>query len=150
MLLYADESYEIVGACFDVYTSMGAGFLEAVYQECLALEFSHRGIPFVQQKRLELSYRGTHLKQEYVADFVCYDKIIVEIKVVSSLLPEHRAQVLNYLHATGYNLGLLINFGHYPKAEVERIVRHQRKDKDMGPTKQCLPPGYAKHTKGFK
>jgi GxxExxY protein len=143
MLLYADESYEIVGACFDVYTSMGAGFLEAVYQECLALEFSHRGIPFVQQKRLELSYRGTQLKQEYVADFVCYDKIIVEIKAVSSLLPEHRAQVLDYLHATGYNLGLLINFGHYPKAEVERIVRHQRKGKDRGPAKhaeQCLPP----------
>ncbi|WP_462325466.1 GxxExxY protein [Desulfoplanes sp.] len=132
MLLYADESYGIVGACFDVYTDMGAGFLESVYQECLALEFSRRGIPFDQQKRLELSYRGTQLKQEYVADFVCYEKIIVEIKAVKDLASEHRAQVLNYLHATGYKLGLLVNFGHYPKAEVERIVRHQRKRRHEG------------------
>ena len=128
MLIHPNESYEITGACFDVYTAMGAGFLESVYQECLALELSRRGIPFVQQKRITLSYRGTYLKQEYLADFVCHDKIIVEIKAVSNILTEHRAQVLNYLHATGYKLGLLINFGHYPKVETERIVRHQRKE----------------------
>ncbi|MBM9520456.1 GxxExxY protein [Desulforhopalus vacuolatus] len=130
MLIHPDESYEIIGACFDVYNAMGAGFLESVYQECLALELGRRGVPFVQQKRILLSYRGTPLKQEYLADFVCHDKIIVEIKAVSTILSEHRAQVLNYLHATGYELGLLINFGHYPKVETERIVKHQRTTED--------------------
>jgi GxxExxY protein len=125
-ILYKDESYGIVGACFEVYTEKGCGFLEAVYQECLEHELEMQGIPWEAQVNLPLSYKGRPLKQRYQADFICFDKIIIEIKAVSKLASEHRAQVLNYLHATGHELGLLVNFGHYPKLEWERIVRPSR------------------------
>jgi GxxExxY protein len=121
-LVYAQESYAIIGACFNVYKTMGCGFLEPVYQECLKIELEYQGIPFEPQQELKLMYRGRELEQKYKPDFICYDKIIVELKAVSKLVDEHRAQVLNYLHATGFKLGLLINFGHYPKLEYERIV----------------------------
>ncbi len=122
-LIYADECYKIVGACFEVYREKGCGFLEAVFQECLELELALQKLPFEAQKQLPLAYKGQPLKQTYKADFVCFDKIIVEIKAVSQLVDEHRAQVLNYLNASGHRLGLLVNFGHYPKLEWERIVR---------------------------
>ena len=122
-LIYAEECYKIIGACFEVYKEKGCGFLEAVFQECLALELGFQKIPFDTQRVLRLNYKGTPLQQGYLADFVCYDKIIVEIKAVSHLADEHRAQVLNYLNATDYKLGLLVNFGHFPKVEWERIVR---------------------------
>ena len=122
-MLYAREVYAIQGAIFDVNHHMGAGFLEGVYQECLALEFAARGIPFVAQKPLSLTYKGQPLRQTYLADFVCFDAIIVELKAVRDLTPEHRAQVLNYLAATGLKLGLLVNFGSAPKARIERLVR---------------------------
>jgi len=122
-LIYAEECYRLVGACFEVYKEKGCGFLEAVFQECLALELGLQQIHFEQQKVLRLEYKGRPLAQGYAADFVCFDKIIVELKAVSHLADEHRAQVLNYLNATGYRLGLLVNFGHYPKLEWERIVR---------------------------
>lgn len=128
-LLYKNESYEIVGACFEVYKTMGCGFLESVYQECLEKEFRSRNIPFESQKEIDLEYKGEKLTQKYKPDFICYGKIIVEIKAVSNLIDEHRAQILNYLHATQYKLGILINFGHYPKIERERIIleKMQRK-----------------------
>jgi GxxExxY protein len=122
-MLYAREVYVIQGAIFDVNHHMGAGFLEGVYQECLALEFAARGIPFVAQRPLSLTYKGQPLCQTYLADFVCFDAIIVELKAVRDLTPEHRAQVLNYLAATGLKLGLLVNFGSAPKARIERLVR---------------------------
>lgn len=121
-IIHAQESYRIMGACFEVYKEKGCGFLEAVFQECLEMEMAEQGIPFVTQPKLALSYKGRPLKQTYSPDFVCYDKIIVEIKAVSALTDEHRAQVHNYLKATGHRLGLLVNFGHYPKLESERIV----------------------------
>lgn len=121
-LVYPKESYAIIGACFNVYKEMGCGFLESVYQECLEIELENQGIPFRAQQELTLTYRDRELKQKYKADFVCYDKIIVELKAVSRLTDEHRAQVLNYLNATGMRLGLLVNFGHYPKLEYERLV----------------------------
>jgi GxxExxY protein len=126
MLIYKEEAYAIVGACFAVYKEKGCGFLEAVYQECLEIEFAHCGIPFTSQTELPLFYRGRRLKQVYRADFVCYEKVIVEIKAVSELVDEHRAQLLNYLHATGFALGLLVNFGHYPRLEYERLVNTRR------------------------
>jgi GxxExxY protein len=122
-IIYRDEAYRIMGACFEVYTDKGCGFLEAVYQECLELEFAARQIPFVAQPKLELSYRGQPLRQSYAPDFVCFDRIVVELKAASALVDEHRAQVHNYLRATGHRLGLLVNFGHHPKIEYERIVR---------------------------
>ena len=122
-ILYKDECHAIMGACFEVYTVKGCGFLEAVYQECLQIEFGLRGIPFRAQAELQLEYKGHRLKQVYVPDCICYDKIIVELKAVTQLTDDHRAQVHNYLKTTGYRLGLLVNFGHYPKVEWERIIR---------------------------
>lgn len=121
-ILYKEECYAINGAIFDVYREMGCGFLEAVYQECLAKEFTLRGIPFVPQPELTLSYKQRPLLQVYRPDFVCFDKIIVELKAVKAVAPEHQAQVLNYLKATGCRLGLLVNFGEYPKATIQRLA----------------------------
>jgi GxxExxY protein len=124
-LIYKKESYAIIGACFEVYNDKGCGFLEPVYQECLAIEFEYQGVPAIAKPSLTLSYRGRILAQTYQADFVCFEKIIVELKAVSVLTDEHRAQLLNCLHATGFELCLLVNFGHYPKLEYERIAKTQ-------------------------
>ena len=117
-----EECFKIVGACFEVYSEKGCGFLEAVYQECLELELGMQSIPFNSKPALALTYKGRALHQRYEPDFLCFEKIVLEIKAVRELADEHRAQVLNYLNATGFKLGLLINFGHYPKLEWERIV----------------------------
>ncbi len=121
-IIFKEESYRIMGACFEVYKEMGCGFLEAVYQECLEIELADQGIPFQPQAELALHYKGRSLKQKYIPDFILFEKLVLEIKAVSALADEHRAQVHNYLKATGYRLGLLVNFGHYPKVEWERIV----------------------------
>jgi len=117
------KAYAIIGACFEVYNDKGCGFLEPVYQECLEIELQLRGIPFVAQAELKLSYKGRTLKKTYQPDFACFDKVIVEIKAVSELTDEHRSQVHNYLKATGYRLGLLVNFGAHGELLYERIVR---------------------------
>lgn len=121
-LIYSDETYEIKGAIFEVYKTLGAGFLEAVYQESLEEELRLRGIPFEAQSEIKISYKGKELRQFYKADIVCYDRIILELKAVSNLLPEHSAQLFNYLRATKMKLGLLVNFGHYPGVEIKRIA----------------------------
>jgi GxxExxY protein len=122
-ILYKEESYRIIGACFEVYKEMGCGFLEAVYQECLGLEFAAQGVPALPQVELGLLYKGTKLEHTYVPDFICFAKVIVEIKAMPDLTNVCRAQLHNYLKATGYKLGLLVNFGHFPKLEHERVVR---------------------------
>ncbi len=122
-IIHRKESYAIIGACFEVYNDKGCGFLEPVYQECLGIEFEYQRVPAIPKPFLTLNYRGRILTQTYVPDFVCFEKIIVELKAVSALIDEHRAQLLNYLHATGFELGLLVNFGHYPKLEHERIAK---------------------------
>lgn len=122
-LLLKDESYRIMGACFEVYKEKGCGFVEPVYQECLEIELGLQELPFRAQQQLPLQYKGRPLKQIYIPDFICFNQIILEIKAVSKLCDEHRAQVHNYLKATGYRLGLLVNFGHHPQVEWERIVR---------------------------
>lgn len=122
-IIHADECYKIIGACFEVYREKGSGFLEPVFQECLEMELQLQGIPVEAQRPMPLSYKGRPLSQTYRADFLCYGNVIVEIKAVSHLVDEHRAQVLNYLAASGLRLGLLVNFGHHPKLEWERIVR---------------------------
>ena len=121
--LFKEESYRIRGACFEVYKEKGTGFLEAVYQECLELEFRTQQVPFESQPVLNLSFRGQELRQHYVPDFICYGQIIVEIKAVSELSEIHLAQLHNYLRATETRLGFLVNFGHFPKIQIERIVR---------------------------
>ena len=121
-IIYREESYKIIGACFEVYKAKGCGFTEPVYQECLALEFQLQGIPFVSQARMELEYKGTKLEQYFVADFVCYGSIVIELKALPKLMDVCRSQVLNYLNANKFRLGLLVNFGHHPLLEHERIV----------------------------
>ena len=121
-IIYKDESYAIMGACFEVYKEQGCGFNEAVFQECLEIELELRGIPFKAQVEMPLSYKSRKLKSTFKADVICFDKIIVELKAVSDLVDGHRAQVLNYLNASGMKLGLLVNFGHYPKLEHERFA----------------------------
>lgn len=122
MIYYKQESYNIIGAAMEVYNNLGHGFLESVYQEALEREFVARGIPYEREKELTISYKGKPLQQTYRADFVCYGKIIVELKAVSELNDSHRSQVYNYLHATGFKLGLLLNFGHPEKLQHERKV----------------------------
>jgi GxxExxY protein len=112
----------VIGACFEVYKEKGCGFLEPVYQECLEIELEMQGVPFESQKPIPVTYKGRPLSHRYVADFVCFQKIILELKAVSVLTDEHRAQLLNYLNATGLKLELLVNFGHHPKLEYERII----------------------------
>ena len=122
MIVYGEESYKIVGAAFKVYNNLGPGFLEAVYQEAFEIELQKQGIAYEREKELKIQYNGIELKQTYKADFVCFGKIIVELKAVSTLDDAHRSQVYNYLHATNYKLGLLLNFGCANELEKERIV----------------------------
>ena len=119
---FKEETHQILGAAFEVYNQKGCGFLEPVYQECLALEFQMQNIPFRAQTPIHLDYKGMALQQRYCADFICFDKILVEIKAVSQFADEHRAQIINYLNATQMPVGLLINFGHYPKVEYQRFA----------------------------
>ena len=121
-VLFKDESYQIMGASFEVYKEKGCGFMEAVYQECLEIELNLRSLPFKAQPELQLSYKGHRLKQKFIPDLLLFDTIVVELKAVKELNDQHRAQVFNYLKATGFRLGLLINFGHFPKIQYERIV----------------------------
>lgn len=121
-LIYREESYRIIGACIEVHRRMGCGFLEPVYQDCLVIELEHQNIPFRSQPEIELTYRDRVLPSRYRPDFICFDRIILEIKALSDFASEHRAQVLNYLHATGYQLGLLVNFGAHPRLQHERFA----------------------------
>ncbi len=119
---YKEESYLIQGAIFEVYKNLGPGFLESVYQACLQKELASRSIPFVEQPEIPISYKGEVLPLSFRPDFVCFQKIIIELKSVSELTDEHRAQLHNYLRISGMKLGLLVNFNHIPKVIIERIV----------------------------
>jgi GxxExxY protein len=130
-LIYKDESYAIIGACMTVYKDKGCGFLEPVYHECLEIEFEFNRIPFLSKPPQTLQYQRRTLVQRFSPDFLCDDKIILEIKAVSALTDEHRAQLLNYLSATGCKLGLLVNFGHYPRLEYERLLPRQKEPPDV-------------------
>lgn len=121
-LIYEDLTYKLRGALFEVYKEKGCGFLEDVCQECLEVELQLKEIPFKAQCPLKLEYKGRSLRKKYIPDFICFGKIIVEIKAVKEISDEHRAQLQNYLKATGYRLGLLVNFGHHPQIQIERIV----------------------------
>jgi GxxExxY protein len=110
-LIFKSEAYKIIGACFEVFNDLGCGFLESVYQEALAREFLSQGIPFASQQKIEVYYKDEPLDKFFVADFICYKEIVIEIKAEESLMPKHEAQLLNYLKATKKPLGLLVNFG---------------------------------------
>jgi GxxExxY protein len=121
--LFEKESYQIRGACFEVYREKGCGFVESVYQACLEMELSDSNIPFQSQPAIKLSYKGREIEPSFQPDLICFESVVVELKAVTALGDAHRAQVHNYLRATGHRLGLLVNFGHYPKVEIERIVQ---------------------------
>ena len=116
---FRDECYKIIGACMKVHRELCNGFLEAVYHEALEIEFDKRGIPYESERVFNIIYSGVELKSTYVADFVCYDKIVLEIKALSALSNVHVSQVLNYLKASGMQIGLLVNFG-------EASLKYQR------------------------
>lgn len=122
-LFYQDESYKIRGALFAVHNELGCGFLERVYQDALEFEFRLRNIPYEREKLIHVMYKGHPLGEPYRADFVCYGKVIVELKSVSEILDVHRAQIINYLKATKMKLGFLVNFGE-ESLHIERIVRY--------------------------
>ena len=121
-LLYRDEVYAIQGAIFDVYREMGNAWHEEVYQQCMERELKLREIPFESKKELPIFYKGTPIEKKYIPDLFCYGKIIVELKAVGQLANEHRALLLNYLGITKCKLGLLVNFGTYPKVGIERFA----------------------------
>lgn len=129
-LIYREEVYAIIGACFEVYNEMGSGFLEDVYQEALERELESRSIPFEAKPKLPIYYKGKLLTKKYEPDFVLYSKIIMEIKAVKALTDEHRAQLQNYLKASNFKVGLLVNFGKPGALEYERIVRTDPSSKD--------------------
>jgi len=118
-----EKTYAILGACFEVYKELGAGFLEHVYQECLTREFASRGVPAVPLPLLQVFYKGRPVARCFRPDFVCFGEVLVEVKALRSLESIHRAQVLNYLKAAGLRVGLLLNFGHVPGLEFERLER---------------------------
>lgn len=120
--IFKNETYQIMGACFSVYKEKGNGFVEPVYQDSLEIELHYLGIPFDAQRNYPLYHRDVQLKHSYTPDLLCYDQIVVELKAAKSLTDEHRAQVINYLKVTGHQLGLLVNFGAFPKVEWERII----------------------------
>ena len=119
-LVYKEESYKLVGLFMEVYNQLGAGFLEEVYQEAFEKELKASGIPYRREAPLTIFYKGEKLEKKYFADFICYDKIIVELKAVSTLTDSHSKQVSNYLKATGHKLGLLVNFGNTTRLEWTR------------------------------
>ncbi len=121
-IIYKEESYAIIGACMEVHKELGAGFLEAVYHESLMIEFNKRNIPYEHEKELSIIYKDQVLEKKYYADFVCYGKIIIEVKALNELSTEHQAQVLNYLKATNFKLGILVNFGQQ-KLQYIRLVK---------------------------
>jgi GxxExxY protein len=110
-LLFEEETFKVIGACMTVHKKLGCGFLESVYQEVLRKEFTKEGIPFEEQKKLNLYYEGEKLDKYFKSDFLCSDKIIVELKSVAFLNKSLESQVINYLKATNKEVGLLINFG---------------------------------------
>ena len=125
-LLYKDEVYAIIGAAMDVYNHLGPGFSEAIYQEAMEIETESRKIPNRPQQEIYINYKETRLKQFFKPDFICYDKIIVEIKALDRLTLREESQLLNYLKATGMPVGLLINFGSDKDIEWKRMVLTQK------------------------
>ena len=115
------ETYDIIGACMEVHNELGCGFLEAVYQEALSIVFAEKGVPHVREKVLDVMFRGKVLNKKYVADFVCFDKVVVELKATDGICDQNIAQVLNALKATKLKIGLLINFG-TTKLQYKRII----------------------------
>jgi len=121
-LILGDEVYQIVGAAMEVYYQLGCGFLEPIYQQALEIELGRRRIPFEPQQELVICYKGEILDKKYIADFICFNQIIIELKALNGLSGREIAQLINYMKITGMHVGLLFNFGSTPKLEWKRYV----------------------------
>ena len=119
ILLYEQESYKIIGACIEVHNELGCGFLEGVYQEALEIEFINRGIPFEREREIFIYYKNREINKNYKADFICYNRVLLELKALNYITAEHESQIINYLKATKLKVGFLINFG-------EKSLRYKR------------------------
>ncbi len=119
------QTYQILGAAFEVHRHLRNGFLESVYHDALAIELGERDIPFVREAALDVQYKGRPLQSQFRADFICFGSVILELKALSRLMPQHEAQVINYLKTTGITRGLLLNFG-TPELQHRRLVRNDR------------------------
>lgn len=130
MLKYEEQTRAIINACFEVYNELGNGFLEPVYQEALEKEFRLQKIPYECEKQLRVSYKGFLLDKTYYVDFYCFDNIVVELKAVSSIAKEHKAQVINYLKSLNKEIGLLFNFGSsslkWERISIFGLTRNER------------------------
>jgi len=122
-LLYKDEVYNIIGAAIEVHKELGPGFLESVYEEAFCIESDDRDIPYENQVKLPVYYKNRKLSKEFIADYIGYEKIIIELKGIPKLTKVEEAQIINYLKATKLQLGLLINFGSHQKLEWKRFIR---------------------------
>jgi GxxExxY protein len=120
-IIYKEEVYNITGACMEVHNQLGHGFLEAVYQEALEIEFAEKAINYEREVPFQIAYKGNVLKHSYIADFLVFDSIILELKSTTEIHPSHIAQTINYLRSSGKKLGLIVNFGK-EKLEYKRIV----------------------------
>jgi len=120
--LYKDRMYNIIGAAMSLYNELGSGYSEPIYQECLSVICSEQDIPWEREKPLKMFFHGVELEKTYKADFVCYDDIIVELKAVSEVLKEHRAQLFNYMRITNTRFGILINFGEPQRLHAEKYM----------------------------
>ncbi len=120
--LFKQETYQIIGCAMEVHKELGYGFLEAIYQEALEIEFLNQKIPYEREAPLPVYYKDIQLEKQYYADFICFDKIIVELKSVQELNKVHLKQILNYLKATESRLGLILNFGK-ESLEYKRIIQ---------------------------
>jgi len=121
-LILREEVYQIVGAAMEVYYQLGCGFLEPIYQQALEIELGRRRIPFEPQQEVVISYKGQILEKKYIADFICFNQIIIELKALHGLSGREESQLLNYMKATRMHVGLLFNFGSTPKLEWKRYV----------------------------
>ena len=126
-LIHKQEVYAIVGAAMEVYNELGQGFLEPVYQEALEIELGERRVSFEPQKELRIRYKGRVLKKTYTADLIAFGKVIVELKALDKLTSREESQLLNYLKATGLEVGVLINLGAEDKLEWKRLVVKTKK-----------------------
>jgi GxxExxY protein len=125
-MILKDESYAVMGACFEVYNQLGPGFLEPVYHRCLEIELTSRSIPFVSKPKVPILYKGESIGCLYEADFICYQQIILELKAVAQLATQHEAQLMHYLKATQLPLGILLNFCCPTELQYKRIAATSR------------------------
>ena len=123
--LYTDHMYQIIGAAMTLYNELGSGYSEPIYQECLSVICTEKDIPWEREKMLKMYFHGVELEKTYKADFVCFDDIIVELKAVSELLSEHRAQLFNYMRITNTRFGILINFGEKERLHAEKYMYNE-------------------------